>query len=497
MVVKLHFESWQHSFRKFVIRGKLGEPDNKTLTKMFSFRVPKLTYRRILILAFTLPCFVRLIPEIYFSVPVGFDTAILIYGAKYNPEPQLRFRLLESFILPQIHNKLGIDLLFFMKLYSPSIYGLMIVLMVLYAYRVLKWDERKLILLTIILAFSPTMLRMSWDNHSQNLATIFLLTAFNILGKIPSLFRVLVVVPLAALIALTHQLVSTIFVVILISEVIHSLKRRLGSIQILTAAIFAGIITMLLNPVLTPMHILERIQLLFEQSANNIDHFPLALQAFVSTWFLFPACLMGFMTHLRLFSWFMACIIIYVFSFFTVDPGMLIPGRWVVYSTIPLAFFVVNSYRNYLGGRRAKNIVFTITLMFTLTTGVGMLFPSGTPITSLMHNIYPEFPKTLASSTAKQEHIYALQTFINYLNRVDADACIITHYPYFFWWSGYLYNGKTIYIGPEYTTEQLLHIHAQSALESCNEMIYLIWFSGLSWAKELHSIGELSLYKYR
>ena len=472
----------------------------------FSFRVSKrplhskfLTNRRALMLAFALPLFVRLIPEIVFPVPVGFDTAILSFGAKYNPVPQFKFRILEAFILPYILHTMRVDLLLFMKFYSPVIYGSMVFLLTLYAFRVLDWNERKLFLLALVLTFSPTMLRMSWDNHSQNLATIFLLITLNVLGKKPSLFRLLAVIPLAALTALTHQLVSVVSAIILISEGIHflkSLKRGLSSIPALATLMFAGIIIFLLNPLLTPMRIIESIQFLFKKSIININQFTLVLQALVSTWFLFPACIIGFMLHRRLFSWFIVCIAVYILSFFMGNIEVLVPGRWVIYSTIPLAFFVVNSYGKHLGDSRSKSTMLILTMVLTITTGVGMLFPSGTPVTSFMHDVYPEIPKTLASSTAKQEHIHAIQSFTNYLNGVDANACAITHYPYFFWWTGYLYVGKTVYIGPEYTTEQSLHMYAEKASDTCKEKIYLIWFSGLDWAKELQSIGELSLYRY-
>ena len=58
----------------------------------------------------------------------------------------------------------------------------------------------------------------------------------------------------------------------------------------------------------------------------------------------------------------------------------------------------------------------------------------------------------------------------------------------------YFYDGKTLYNGPQYTSDETLREFAEAQRGKCEE-VYIIWFSGLTWAEELQRLEELSLYK--
>ena len=453
--------------------------------------------KRILALAFTLPFITRLIPELFFPVPVGFDTAIHLYGAKYNPFPDFKFRIFERFLLPYVYHSLGIELTFFMKFYSPVIFALMTLLLTSYASYVLKWGPEKLLLLTLLLSLNPALLRMSWDNHSQNLATLQLIALLLILGRKPALPRLLAVIPLAVMIALTHQLVSVIALGILIFELFYLARPRLRLVPYITVILLAILSIPAISPVLAPNRSIPALQSIAAEWNSGVDRIGLVNQAIAATWYTLPASFFGIFRERRLLAWLATSAGVYLFALGVGNPTPVVPGRWAVYSVIPLTFFAANAYRPRAGIRGVKAASLTLTILFTLSTGFGMVLPSGTAVTEMMHSSYPEFPPTLASSTAKKEHVEAIIKFTSYLNRNDDKACIITHYPWFFWWTGYYYKGKTIYNGPKYTDEKSLieQIKSDTRLSKCGNKIYIIWFTGLAFAEEVQRLNELSLYE--
>ena len=454
----------------------------------------ELSPKAFLLLSFALSFIVRLVPELTFPVPVGFDTALYVAGAKHNPHPSFEFRILQKFILPYVYHVLGIDLIFFMKIFAPLVHALITMLMMLYAIRILSWSRTRLLVLMLLLSLSPAILRMAWDTHSQNLATLMLAGMLLIMGKRLTFVKFLSIMPVLALIALTHQLVSVIALVILFAEVLASVKRPREFVPMTFIFLACLLIVVYLDPVLNPLKVSMRVMTVISpQATSPITPQTLALQGLVATWYIAPAAVVGVFRERRLLAWTITSIGVFLAGFFLANPAPLVPGRWIVYSSIPLAFFASNAITKKGSWKKSLAVIFII---LTLSTGFGMLLPTGTPVTSIMHKAYPEMPETLASSTAKKEHIEAIIEFTRYLNIMDREGCLVTHYPWFFWWSWYFYEGKTLYNGPSYTTEQSLKTFVETRATKCSNT-YVIWFTGLTWAKEIKRIGELALYEYQ
>ena len=476
------------------IKIKIPRSSVVKLRRVVSFQ---LSLKWVLVISFILSFTVRLIPELYFPVPVGFDTALYVTGAKYNSVPRLEFRMLQKFILPYVYHVLKIDLLTFMRIYAPLIHGLTTAVLVLYAAKVLSWDRIRLLVLTLLLSLTPGILRMAWDTHSQNLGTLMLAGMLVVMGRDLKPLRLLVILPLMALIALTHQLVAVIALAILFVEALASIRRPKKLVLMALAFVACVLITTQLNPVLTLSGASKRIgAMLTAPEKGSITPFTLAIQGLVVVWYIAPVAIIGLFGERRLLTWAIVSVAGFLLGFLVANPGLLVPGRWITYSSIPLAFFSANSISVSRRGIPWKKIASITFIVLTLSTGVGMLLPSGTPITSLMHKAYDEMPEMLASSTARREHIEAIMELTGYLNSMKERSCLITHYPWFFWWSWYFYEGKTLYNGPSRTTEESLRTFIETRATKCDK-VYIIWFTGLTWAKELKRKGELALYEYR
>ena len=244
-------------------------------------------------------------------------------------------------------------------------------------------------------------------------------------GRKTSLKRVALSIPMLVLVALSHQLVAVVAVSIILAEALHlGINRKKPIIMLLLTSLVAFIL--LLNPMLSISRLAKTLEQVFVSTSGAGGQAAEALkQGTVATWYLLPASILGFFRENRLSTWLASSGGVFLFSLAVPNPSPIVPGRWITYATIPLLFYAINT----IALAKRTRIISLICLLALTSTGVGMIIPDGTPVTREMHALYPEFPATLVSSTAKREHVNAILVFSDYLNSKDSDGCLVTHYP--------------------------------------------------------------------
>ena len=188
-----------------------------------------LSYRLILLLSFTIPFIVRLIPEIFFPVAVGFDTAFYVAGPKLGRvDPVFKYRILDNYIYVILYHYVGVDLIKFTKFFGPLLYASTGLGLTFYAWRVLKWDRYRLIMLISIYSFMPPLLRMSWDLYSQSFGTVFLVLMLILLRMVRYPFNYISSTLLIILLAYIHSLVLVVASLIYFIEALYCLREYRG-----------------------------------------------------------------------------------------------------------------------------------------------------------------------------------------------------------------------------------------------------------------------------
>ncbi len=322
------------------------------------------------LLAFLMPALVRAIPEILMGPFVtGFD--VLAY---YIPNTMLWLRdgggfwnlLAVSpffYLLLMGITYIGVPVVLSLKIISPLLLGFLGIAVYFYANKTLFWSPKKSMLVVLFATLYFVALRVSWDMLRTELGLIFLFAALFILGKGGSSRKNWVLLSLAMLgVVFAHQLVAVImFFIFLFAAIVLSIDRKWVDVRRIVMCSFPAIFLFLL--IIYANYVVS-------SDFSALSGFPaqtsegwMALFGFASytdfvvdtVGFLFlcylpilPLLILGFKwfgknRHLK--AWVLCIVIVVSLSIISTTTFFgVLPYRWVILLTFPLAFYATEGF---------------------------------------------------------------------------------------------------------------------------------------------------------
>ena len=473
---------------------------------------------RAFILAFFIPFVVRIIPEILMGpYVVGFDT--LGYYVPntltwlHNGVNFWSFLSVAPFfyVLLMGITSVGVPIVISLKVISPVLLGFLGLAVYYYARRTLSWSPKKSLLVVLFATLYFVALRISWDMLRSELALIFLFVTLAFLEKTDSPRKNGVILSLAMLsVVFAHQLVAAIMFAIILATIARLyLGKKISQLFKLVVCVLPAVFLF--------------VTILFISSSSIITGFPnqssegfMALFGFASysgmvadTLVFLVFCYLPlvpllvlsvrkFKGNLQLNAWIVWVLIMLLIviaspnAFFAV-----LPYRWVLLLTYPLAFFAAeafskfksNAYKLGVGLMLAILSVGFIALPNSLAFPYYLAFENYVPTSMLQNTV------SLGDS---QDVANALQ-WVN--NNMSANGHLLVH-DVFFGWASLTFDGNRLvpygYGNPE-----------TAALELQNNsgyQLYLIWWvNGSGWHgqptvssafKQVYESGNIAVFTY-
>ena len=475
------------------------------------------------ILAFAIPFAVRAIPEILMGkFPAGFDSI-----AYYTPNTLIWLKQGVDFwpffsSAPLIYVLLmgitstGASIVITLKILPPLLLGFLGLTVYLYANKALSWPHKKSLLAVPFATLYFVGLRISWDMLRSELALIFLFLALILLRKKPlSLKKTALLSSLMVLVVFTHQLVTVIMFAIVIATLIsHGLKKENNDVK--KILVFSIPAALLFLGVLYSNYVVNSIPVLgfsgnfsagFESLAGSsysslvTNIFSFLVYCYLP---LLPFLIFGirrFRSNIQLKAWvvwiFIPILLVFVPNAFFI--GGILPFRWILLLTFPLAFYAVegfyavkwNWYKVAVGF-----IIAFISLSFIVLPNInaGGYFES--PFTSYI-------PKSMLQNTVQLSDCQDTSNALLWAQRnMPANSDLLVHEAFYGWGILTLDSNRLIpyfYSDPEMVASQL---HESNSTLS----LYLIWWvNGTGWygmqntpaifIEQYHS-GDIAVYKY-
>jgi hypothetical protein len=486
--------------------------------------------RVFLFLAFLVPLVVRVIPEILMgSYVVGFDTL-----AYYVPNTLVWLRDGVGFwsflatapflyVLLMSVTAVGVPIVATLKVLSPLLLGLLGVAVYFFAHKTLSWSPKKSLLAVLFATLYFVALRISWDMLRSELALIFMFVALIFIEKDGKPIRNGVLLSLAMLsVVFAHQLVAVIMLfIVLVTVVRWFLDRRMIDVRRLVvcsvpaACLFSVIVYA--NYVVSP-----QFSVVSGFPAKESEGF-MALAGFasypamVSDTLVFlafcylpllPLVVLGFKWfkgNLQLKAWVLWVLIalsvgFVVPSFFVV----VLPHRWILLLTYPLAFFAADAFAKLRLNALKTGILkvgmglvlVTLSLTF-LVLPYSLAFPYFsygsvyTPV-SMLHNTMP--------LSDCRDTVNALQWVGS---RMDNGSRLLVH-DAFYGWAILTLDGDCLlrygYNDPASYAQVLVD-------NGSTYPLYLIWWvNGSGWCgqptvssvfEEVYTSGKIAVYSYQ
>lgn len=390
------------------------------------------------LLAFTIPLIVRTIPELRYRYPLGADTPFYMYTIKYGQIPPLisdfwRQNNIYYTLLAQL-GKTGVSPETFFKTYPPIIFALTILGFAVYADIKLKWKLRDLIILSTIMSLTPAILRLSWDLHRQNFATL-ILTWTIVLLQVKLGWKIKTPITILALltIAFTHELIFAIALTIILWNIIGGIwgqktvsrkKKAILTIAMLLTLTIPVIAYMMLKPQIFQIAtkiFKSRYYMSWKQLDIILTYLVLSYGA------ILPLAALGVFHSNLTTPWTM---------FLMAGLVILTPLNRVVHTlAYPLAIYAANAIRKLNFRKTAPYLLLTVILIQPLSM-LG-IFPL--PITIYAHVRYGSFTDLL-SPCISEEKIEALYYFKPYIENQTKIRTIGFHPSYLSGWMQYIYG---------------------------------------------------------
>jgi hypothetical protein len=480
------------------------------------------------LLAFAIPLLVRAIPEILMGQYVtGFDSM-----AYYVPNTLewLRNGVAPLTILssaPLIYlmlmgiTSIGAPIVISLKILETSLLGFLGLAIYFYANKALSWSPKKSLIVAILATLYFVSLRISWDMFRSELGLIFLFVMLILLQKNKiSIKSGVSLAFIMFLIVFTHQLVAVIMFGIVITTVIWLLLRRkkmeLGKLVLCavpSAILFFSIIYINYFVYSEPLlGVSGNFSGGFE-ALTLASHTDLIVNTFGFLAFcylpLLPLLIFGARhfrkSNLQLKAWvFWLCIplllVLVSSTFFSI--GGVLPYRWVMLLTYPLAFYAVE------GLSRIKRNLYKVGLglgvgLILATLSVGFMVLPNTQALDYF-GYYPQYiPKSMLQNTVQLSDCQDTSNALTWAtNNLPANSSLLVH-DVFYGWGALKFDSNRIilyyYGNPEETAQKLTESNPTSQL-------YLIWWvNGTGWYgqptvpqsfNEIYHSGNIALYKY-
>ncbi len=341
--------------------------------------------RILTIVPFLLGLAIRSIPEILgYPHPLGFDT--IYYAAVLGKSSNCL--MLSDFATSPL---MPILLCPFAKLFEPVIvlkvypvitYGLLGAASYRYASSALAWNSRKSLIASSLLLVQFVSLRMSWDLHRNMISLVMLLWALPLLDNPSRRQARTVFLTFAALaIAMTHELVGVLLVVLAIGQVLKPSpcgfvrqKRILPPAVMLLSGI--GLLTIL--PSIPAHSVLTDYTPYYGPLSAKLP------EIFVGSYItILPLAVFGLSRYRTLGLWTLACLIGTFSWLFQPGFGLAYWDRWMFMLVIPFSFYAVNGMTRLatvlarIAPRRLSGTMMCVKLFILLLVFLPSVFLAG------------------------------------------------------------------------------------------------------------------------
>jgi hypothetical protein len=510
-----------------VIFGELELNNNElsiiplNLKKRFFERITKPD--AFLLLAFLIPLIIRAIPEVVMGPYImGFDAL-----GHYIPNTLMwlqegvgfwNFLAVAPFLYVMLMGatSIGVPIVISLKMLSPLLLGFLGLTVFFYANKTLSWSPKKSLLVVLFATLYFVALRVSWDMLRSELGLIFLFVALTFLKKDGRPLRNDVLLSLAMVsIVFAHPLVAVIMLTIVLATIIRLyLAKEMVTLRRIIACSVPAVVLFLLMlyanyAASSQFSVLGGF--LAQTSEGFIELFGFAsytdmvvdtLGFFIFCYLpLLPLVVLGvkrFRSNLQLNAW-VFCVGIALFLAIVTVFIAVLPYRWVLLLTYPLAFYAAEGFA---GLRLNGYKVGAGLILATLSVGF-MLLPN-----NLAFPYFAMFPLYVPTSMLQNTvSLSDCQDTVNVLQwtkaNMDDDACLLVHKAFYGWASLALDSDQLIhyeYDNPETTAQKLME-------DGLHYQLYLIWWvNGSGWydqptvssafGEELYKSGRIAVFKY-
>ena len=476
-----------------------------------------------LFLAFAIPLMVRAIPEILMGqFLVGFDTI-----GYYVPNTLgwlrngVSFWALMStapliYILLMSLTSIGASIIISIKIMAPLLLGFLGLAVYFYANKTLSWSSKKSLTVALLSTLYFVALRISWDMLRSELGLIFLFLTLIFLQKNGRSFRNGVLLSLAmALVVFVHQLVAVIMFAIVIAIILSLfLKkkkvelRRLVVCLVPAAFLFFTIIYInyfvYSSPILGfSVNYSGGFEALATSSHPDLVFNTLGFLAFCYLP-LVPLLVFGarrFKSNIQLKAWMVWIfipILLVIISPNALFIGGVLPYRWILLLTYPLAFYAVEG----LGVIKWNWYKIAVVFILAILSVSFLVLPNSAALGYF--DSFPTYvPKSMLQNTVQLSDCQDTANALLWArNNMPSNRYLLVHEVFYGCATLSLDNNQIIpyYFGnPEEAAQK------QQENNPSNPLYLIWWVNGSGWYgqptvpesfKELYHSGNIAIYKY-
>jgi hypothetical protein len=462
------------SIDRFVARKRLG-PSLADIWKRFLGRSRAHKY---ILAAFLTPLLIRATPEVLAGpYPVGYDT-IASYVPLMLDWGSGSFRGFNPFvggwlifaILGLTYTVTRVDPVLIAKIAAPVLYGLLGLAEFFFSRRVLVWNQKMSALFVAVASIYFVSLRISFDLFRNAFGIFGLLVALGVGQNIKTWRNAATFAFLAWLVTITHLLVGTVLIGIIILETVFSNAgtRKLTFLIPAMAQYLASIVDMQLQGTIA--------------LSNSQPAFP-GLQPYSFLAYIFlpliPMAILGF-RRIRspLFRyWLVICIAGFVTSTSSslISTQLVSPDRWALMITIPLCAYATRGLSTWnwrsAASFRLPYFVFPSWLMIVLMMGAAFLVLPA----SLALPYYRYYsPTSMEQSTIPVEYSpYVVRAIMWLSSNIESGQVFMTVNAMYGWAREYFHANNTVvwfYSGTSLEAALL------STIQQGYSHVYTIWW---------------------
>lgn len=455
------------------------------------------------LLSFMIPLIIRVIPELQFPYPIGFDTAEYLASAKlYSIKMQifpLFFQLLGWLYL------LGIDPIISMKILPTLLYGILGLSVYIFARYYLRWNNLISLLSCILFSISLASLRVSWDLNKETFATIFLILSLSMLGNLRSWNRGIILIAFSLIVASSHELIFALMFFILLYVALIELRRMNGSNRIKVIALLISIVSstflfLIFWYRLNFSYILGsalKFSVLAQNTSPTLQSLGLIFLLLYGT--SIPFILLGFFKDTVLNAWLIAGLVGSFSWLFFPLVSVNLPDRWMYLLSFPFSLYLSNSIAklfHFIKVRKFIVVLIVIGINFLSLSELGLFaWPQWVP------NANGYIPYSMSTSSIPQYDIVAIKGLVDTLDGIDGSKVVITQLGYSGWVRYYSKSSFMVIAWVPWQGDLNGIGQALSLANSIpNAKIYLIWYADkdaiqLGFTK-IAQVYNMKLYEY-
>lgn len=490
------------------------------------------------IAAFVIPLIIRSIPEaLSWPYPLGLDTlnvmpqiqqaSVFTLGPVGFLKSTNLFFLIATLLYELLHNVVTV-----IKILGPLLLAALSFTMYLYARKGLSWNNKKSLLVSILVATYFVSLRDSWDLYRQTVGLVFLMAALISLKSFNSPRRYYLASLFMVLTVLSHELASAILFFVVALEATRYLikKMRKESLYLLASAALPA--ALFLFQRYSPLDGTLSVPSSIVASGPSIG-----LAAYMGGLLIYcyaiilPLVLLGIkgLKDRPLKYWVLLCVGIVLVELLYPNAPLYFWNRWVYILVYPLLFFAVQGLDwlwRFAGNSKVK-VKRLLPKLFAIAYVFLLLVLSGYYLTSSPENALPyfsqynpylaEIPSSMLQNTISISDNPALIGCFEWINNnTAASSVFVSHYALYDLAEIYLpsrlivavLQGPSMYVDIQNETalayQMVLTAHQYSA-EGQVEVYTVWWISGQGWYgiqslpsafQEVYHSGKMAVYLY-